>query len=85
MDDLPGLGISLLEVFKKLVGYEVHTLAVLGLRVEISISLEHIEEGIDAPVAVLVVLSPKIEGVLTVCSFYIDQVAVRAVVGVLGV
>lgn len=85
LDDLTGLWISLLEVFEKLMGNKVHALAVLGLRVEICVSLEYIEEGVDAPVAVLVILSPIIEGILTVCSFYIDEVAVRAVVCVLGV
>ena len=85
LDDLTGLWISLLEVFEKLVGNEVHALAVLGLRVEICVSLEYIEEGVNTPVAILIILSPVIEGVLTVCSFYIDQVAVRAVVGVFGV
>ena len=66
-------------------GDEVHTLAVLGLWVEIGVGLEDVEEGVGPGMAELIMWAPKVEWVLTVCSFCVNQVLIHAVVCVLSV
>ena len=85
MECLTCYRVDFLEILEEGVSHKVHTLAVLGLWVEISVGLEDVEEGVGPGMAELIMWAPKVEWVLTVCSFCVNQVLIHAVVCVLSV